>query len=94
MLMKTIPYKDPPLNSTKEATVGLPFEFFIVLIVSPQLSSEIDKVQVYSNFMFDGNNNNNWGVTVNLREDTNPRPPILGLPQDNSKVIRRFRGKY
>lgn len=43
--------------------------------------------------MFDGNNNNNWGVTVNLREDTNPRPPILGLPTDNSKVIRRFRGK-
>ncbi|KAG4103154.1 glycoside hydrolase [Neocallimastix lanati (nom. inval.)] len=85
---------DPPLNSTKEATVGLPFEFFIVLIVSPQLSSEIDKVQVYSNFMFDGNNNNNWGVTVNLREDTNPRPPILGLPQDNSKVIRRFRGDF
>jgi hypothetical protein len=85
---------DPPLNATKEATVGLPFEFFIVLIMSPQLSSEIDKVQVYSNFMFDSSNTKYWGVTVNLREDTNPRPPILGLPTDNSKVIRRFRGDF
>jgi len=85
---------DPPLNATKEATVGLPFEFFIVLIMSPQLSSEIDKVQVYSNFMFDSSNSNYWGVTVNLREDTNPRPPMLGLPTDSSKIIRRFRGDF
>jgi len=85
---------DPPLNATKEATVGLPFEFFIVLIMSPQLSSEIDKVQVYSNFMFDNNNTNYWGVTVNLREDTNPRPPLLGLPIGDNKIIRRFRGDF
>ncbi|ORX78836.1 glycoside hydrolase [Anaeromyces robustus] len=85
---------DPPLNATREATVGLPFEFFIVLIMSPQLSSEIDKVQVYSNFMFDSSNSNYWGVTVTLREDTSPRPPILGLPADNSKVVRRFRGDF
>ncbi|ORX46886.1 glycoside hydrolase [Piromyces finnis] len=62
--------------------------------MSPQLSSEIDKVQVYSNFMFDDLNRNYWGVTVNLREDTNPRPPILGLPVDDNKVIRRFRGDF
>jgi len=61
--------------------------------MSPQLSSEIDKVQVYSNFMFDNNNTNYWGVTVNLREDTNPRPPLLGLPIGDNKIIRRFRGK-
>lgn len=33
-----------------------------------------------------------WGVTLELREDNGQRPPILGIPND--RVIRRFRGDF
>jgi len=42
--------------------------------------------------MFYDFNNNSWIVTINLREDTNPRPPFLGLSKD--KIITRFRSNY